>query len=242
MKQILQTLILCLVAVSAFGQIKVDPVFLEAHYENQDLSDNWLDLTVYFDITNESNDQIAIKWERILEEDCVSSWDYQNCDNNQCYSSNVTSNIDPEIGLDAPFYLGAGETFEYQYHILPRMQAGCCRAYVQFSLVDDPTNILATTEIDIKINDPDCAIVSVNDVELEALKVFPNPVSNMLQVSNNEVVETVRIYNILGTIVKEFDAKGINEFNVSDLVPGTYLVALADNDQDILKTLRITKQ
>jgi len=242
MKQILQTLILCLVTFSTFGQIKINPTITDAHFEDADLTDNWTDLIAHFDITNESDAQIALKWERVLDQDCVQGWDYQCCDNNQCYSTQVTTNIDPSIGLDAPFYLAAGETFEYQYHILPRMLAGCCTAYIHFSAVDDPTNILATAELDIKVNSPDCAVVSVTEVEVESLKLFPNPVTDVIQISSNEVVENIRIYNILGTVVREFDANGITQFDVNDLLPGTYLVALSDENQDILKTLKINKQ
>ena len=53
MKQILPTLIFCLVAVAAFGQIKVNPVVVEAHFEGEDLTNDALDLTIYFDVENE---------------------------------------------------------------------------------------------------------------------------------------------------------------------------------------------
>jgi hypothetical protein len=67
-------------------------------------------------------------------------------------------------------------------------------------------------------------------------------VTDVIQISSNEVVENIRIYNILGTVVREFDANGITQFDVNDLLPGTYLVALSDENQDILKTLKINKQ
>jgi hypothetical protein len=52
----------------------------------------------------------------------------------------------------------------------------------------------------------------------------------------------MKIYSVLGELVKELDAKGKTSFDVNDLISGTYFIALTGKENELLKTSRITKQ
>ncbi|MBK7130976.1 MAG: T9SS type A sorting domain-containing protein [Crocinitomicaceae bacterium] len=73
--------------------------------------------------------------------------------------------------------------------------------------------------------------VSLSEAEpLEDIRVYPNPVSNDLSVSfdQNSCIEKILIVNIDGKIVleKNIFSQSTAVFNVSDLVPGIYIVHL----------------
>lgn len=76
---------------------------------------------------------------------------------------------------------------------------------------------------------------------LNALKIYPNPVDNILTISFSNEITAVSIYNLLG---QEVISKTINaneaKIDVSKLNAGTYLVKVqADNEA---KTLKIIKR
>ncbi len=82
----------------------------------------------------------------------------------------------------------------------------------------DPFNILATDS---------------NSIE-NSIKLFPNPVSEMLNIENtsNYNVSNVSIYSISGALVKEINSQNsIQTISVSDLQTGLYFVKIQVNDE-----------
>lgn len=63
------------------------------------------------------------------------------------------------------------------------------------------------------------------------MKVFPNPVNDMLKIESNRKIETVRIYNISGVLVKEVNAN-INKLNVdlNAFNAGSYILKVNTDD------------
>lgn len=74
------------------------------------------------------------------------------------------------------------------------------------------------------------------------LKVYPNPASNYIKVTDNDEIDKVLIYNILGRIVKRFDAETNRKYYIQDLPKGMYIVRLLDKNQDLILTKRINKR
>jgi hypothetical protein len=75
-------------------------------------------------------------------------------------------------------------------------------------------------------------------------KVFPNPASYSIQLQDDDSkVAKIEIYNIVGKKVDEFkvERKG-DEYPISDLAKGLYLVRLYDSYGHVLLTQRISKQ
>jgi len=84
--------------------------------------------------------------------------------------------------------------------------------------------------------------LEVDDFETSnELKAFPNPVSDILNISFYQAMDSVVIYNLLG---QEVLTKSINanetSIDVSQLPQGTYLVKV--NSGDAVKTIKIIKQ
>lgn len=55
--------------------------------------------------------------------------------------------------------------------------------------------------------------VGINDNDVLRMKIFPNPVNDMLKIESNRQIETVRIFSISGVLIKEVNAN-INNLNI----------------------------
>lgn len=97
--------------------------------------------------------------------------------------------------------------------------------------VADNTNAFAIEEI--KSENP-----SVNWVE--SIKLYPNPVTDIVNITSPFKTLSVDVYNYSGKLVKTFPSLKNNEINVQDLAPGIYIVTLT-TDQGIV-TKKIIKK
>lgn len=78
--------------------------------------------------------------------------------------------------------------------------------------------------------------LSTNDVVFEKLKAYPNPVQNVLNITNNATIERVEVYNLMGQkfINTAPDSNDV-QIDVSNLNCGVYLLKIfnGDNSQSI---------
>ena len=81
-----------------------------------------------------------------------------------------------------------------------------------------------------------CTFVSINDGELEEIKIFPIPVVNELNINGN--FEDVKIYDIYGKVIIHSTDNKINTENLSE---GIYLVNISTKDGIISKLITLTK-
>ena len=71
------------------------------------------------------------------------------------------------------------------------------------------------------------------------LNIYPNPVTNQLQVFAGQIIENVRIFNIFGQLV--YSSKAINSesltVNMSDFSSGLYLVQVSSGNSSSTKKI-----
>lgn len=73
--------------------------------------------------------------------------------------------------------------------------------------------------------------ISIEKNNLIGLNVFPNPVSDILTIDNNEKIKLVQIYNIRGQEVKSIPVQKSNKnISVADLNSGVYILKVIDNN------------
>ncbi|MCY1367167.1 hypothetical protein D9M69_540900 [compost metagenome] len=83
--------------------------------------------------------------------------------------------------------------------------------------------------------------LSTEDISQDKVKLFPNPVTNVLNISGLKEVSNVAIYNLLGQeVMRKMDIDGDKQVDVSSLSPGTYLVKINTNSKT--ETYKIIKQ
>ena len=239
------TILLTIIAFSLQAQkITVSPVHSVESYDNADLTNSNLDLETHIAVGNNTDEEIQLVWTRIIKENCPEDWETAICDNVTCYFTTISSNVDPEIGLDAPFVLGPNETFnDFILHVKPKTVAGCCRVKVEFTTVEEPEVILETAVFDVGVNTADCAFsTSVQQVaEAQLVNVFPNPTSDAFTLTNNDVVKHIDLYNGIGQKLKSFDFENGEYLDVSDLNPGIYSLILKNDKGENLHTLMLNR-
>ena len=72
----------------------------------------------------------------------------------------------------------------------------------------------------------DCATAGVEEENLLAITIYPNPTSNTLFIKGNETPIKVAIYNVLGKEV--LSVKNANNINVQALPSGVYVIRISD--------------
>lgn len=75
----------------------------------------------------------------------------------------------------------------------------------------------------------------------EDLRVFPNPVNTYFEIGHSDRVSTVRIINMAGKEVKQFDFRPKETYDIAELPSGMYLVQLRDGDDEVIHTQRVKK-
>ena len=75
----------------------------------------------------------------------------------------------------------------------------------------------------------------------ESLRIYPNPTTEYISVTDNSSVEYLYIYNIIGRRVMAFPVVSGVQYSLRDLPDGMYLVSMVDEAGKILKTVRTSK-
>jgi hypothetical protein len=77
---------------------------------------------------------------------------------------------------------------------------------------------------------------------IQRVTVFPNPATDYIGLANDDGVEEIIIYNMVGLPMKRFKTSKGAKYRVADLLPGMYLIQILDSSQNIVMTQRITKK
>lgn len=76
-----------------------------------------------------------------------------------------------------------------------------------------------------------CDLLSAVDFDSDALKYYPNPFNDVLNLSFSQSIESIQIFNILGQQVFNTNLRAKDfQINLSHLSKGTYLVKAISND------------
>jgi len=80
------------------------------------------------------------------------------------------------------------------------------------------------------------ATASTTDVTVGDFNIYPNPTTNVLNISSDATINRANVYNLLGQQVKTFDVNSNRTaLNVSDLESGIYLVKITSGSKQISK-------
>lgn len=74
------------------------------------------------------------------------------------------------------------------------------------------------------------------------IRVYPNPAIDYIMVTENDNVDKVWIYNVLGKRVKAYKVETPEaKYDIRDLPKGMYIVRLIDHDGELVMTRRVNK-
>ncbi|MBK8705569.1 MAG: T9SS type A sorting domain-containing protein [Saprospiraceae bacterium] len=74
------------------------------------------------------------------------------------------------------------------------------------------------------------------------VQVYPNPTTDYFNLTDNEVVEKITVYTLLGREIKRFNYVKGEKYRVEELPRGMYLVQLTDRNGRIINTQRVSKR
>lgn len=82
--------------------------------------------------------------------------------------------------------------------------------------------------------------VSVDNVKIQDLKIYPNPTNDVLNIDTNESITSIKIFNILGQQIN-IDTTNPKQINLTNLSSGTYMVQL-HFEKFGMKTVKVLKK
>jgi len=86
----------------------------------------------------------------------------------------------------------------------------------------------------------------LNETEKTDLKIFPNPVSNILNISTKKSNLEVQLFDMQGNLILNkniYKNKNTNyELNIKDIATGNYILNLIDNNEKIFYTSKVIKK
>ncbi|MBF6608994.1 MAG: T9SS type A sorting domain-containing protein [Flavobacterium sp.] len=80
--------------------------------------------------------------------------------------------------------------------------------------------------------------LGVNDRDIAStISIFPNPVTNLLNVSSSTVMDSYKLYDVSGRLVKSAQLSGsaANQIDVSSLMSGSYILKLKSGDETVTR-------
>ena len=242
MKKILPLFIFILIADMVMAQITIDATSYEIIENDVDLTDPYYQIEQKYVVTNESSTTVDLVWYRELMGDCTATWTSQVCDNNLCYGPGSDTNDGVLAATLAP-----GESSDLlTLYVKPNGTPGCCNYRIHYFIDGNLVDTLGTVSFDVRVNDEQCLGVNSTQEELTAksIAVFPNPMTDYFQLSGNEqgIVKELAVYNLVGRQVRSFDAANMNQFDMTGLPQGIYLVGMIGAQGDVLRTVRISRQ
>jgi hypothetical protein len=180
-------------------------------------------------LTNTSDSTKTFRWYR-TEETITMGWASAICDKNACYATTVDSTT-----TDFDLILGPGDSTNLDVHIRPGGIEGNAKVKVTIVEVGNPEN---TIEGIYTFNQTSSSF----DVVSENLRIYPNPASSYFQLSNADNIASVSIYSLVGRHLKKYHAFPGEKFYIGDLDRGMYLVRMENKQNEVIKTLRLSKR
>lgn len=238
MKQIVLCIFLFVSVIAQAQVIKVEPGTVTRAFNNENLSDPSLQLQLYAKVTNLTNQEVRLKWTRVIIDQPI-DWETQVCDNNLCYTPIVSSNVDAGLNLNQPMILKPDSSFNIGLYLVPNGVGGKGTFQLIFAQTNAPNTPIDTVTFNMSVN----ATTATNDIAKSDIRVFPNPASNYFEVSNSNNLDRIMIYNLLGREVRSFRSISNGEqYNLDGLPDGLYLVSLLENKKGVVKTIRLNKR
>ena len=74
------------------------------------------------------------------------------------------------------------------------------------------------------------------------ISIYPNPATDYIKLSDDDLVANISISNMLGRKMRTFDINKSDRYEIGDLPNGLYLIQIVGKNNKILATQRLTKK
>lgn len=191
------------------------------------------EVQIGYTITN--NKDVAVDWFWDLErsEDFLDEWSIQVCDQVLCWNYG-TEQFPTGSGLGNN-QLDAGQSTVPDLHYVKvknnNVSGSGTLRFCVFS-DEDFSEVLVCTALS----------TSTSDLDTKDISIFPNPTTDYFEISADNSIATVEIYNIVGKKVVSFKHSEGNPYDVSTLRNGLYVVRVLNRRGELVKSMRLSKR
>lgn len=195
------------------------------------------DVSIHTTVTNNASLTRTYVWERTIITKPM-DWASAVCDTNLCYLPHIET---------AEFSLASGVTGPIIVHVYPdAVEAGNASVSVKVYEKGNPdVSVEAAFNFCIGLDESECQSIQVDTddvIDLSTLSIYPNPARDYIMISQNDFVDQLTIYNIVGQPISTYQVYDGERYDVSNLSAGLYLARMTDKDGNIVKTMRVYKQ
>jgi len=183
------------------------------------------EVAAYARVKNNSPQTKTFFWHRTVIAQ-TPGWTSMVCDKNFCYPATVNVK---------QFSLNPGEEARLDIRIYPKGGEGKAAIDIKVTEVGNENNS-ATAHYNFN------HAPLTTESDKAALKVFPNPAKDYFTISDNDMVHSIVIYNILGKPLKTLRVANGLHYDITDLPEGLYLIRMLKANGSTLKTVRLNKQ
>ena len=170
---------------------------------------------------------VNLTWEREIIE-LAEEWQTAVCDVNACYLPHVNS-----MG----FELDAESDGNLDVHVYPNDTEGYAIVKVTLTDATSEDNTISAVYYFNRTVSSTSAVRITN-----AIKVFPNPASDIMMVEEHPAAHEVVIYSLDGKVIHSQRLAGMTPINISHLKSGNYIINILDTNGGKASTNILTKQ
>ncbi len=222
MQQYLLLFFLLLSAGQLSAQVTLDPQQIVV----AEVSPDSTQVIGYSRVKNNADATRTYRWVRTVRS-LSEGWETAVCDTNLCYLPHVDS---------MEFELSAQLEANLNVYVYPNELEGSAIVEVKVFDVDNPEHSATAVYY---FNEAPSNTPKRN--RHRNLQVYPNPTRNIFQVSDNEIVGRVILFNLLGRPLKTYSYVPGDLYRLDELPKGTYLVQLQDREGRVLVTRALNK-
>jgi hypothetical protein len=140
---------------------------------------------------------------------------------------------------------------DYGYAIYPHLPDGLTLDSNTGIISGTPTTVMPSTDFTVTASNPDGTssfVINITIGQLELsnfdssfIKVYPNPVQDVLTIASSNSISKIKIFNLLGQeILSKSNLSPLENFTISNWANGWYFVkATIENS---IKTIKVLKQ
>lgn len=227
MKTNLLLFLFAFLSVGAFSQVEVT-FENEQDYLLYTLGEVNSIKQIGYSVKNVSDENVSWYFKVEKEDNFPDDWRIQICDSEQCYNFNVLTGLFENV-------LEPGQATDFKNTYIKVLSNGVSgEGSLVLSLYSDKNleNELFTSQ----------SYSFTEETSYDDLVIYPNPTTDYFRLQNDNDVSQVSIQNIVGKEVAKYAHRSGNEYNVSDLRNGMYLVRMSDDKGKVIKTLRLSKR
>jgi Secretion system C-terminal sorting domain len=225
MRYTLLLLLFCLEILRGHAQ---STITITPQVQNVNVNSDSIEIRAKATIKNTSTTTKKFTWKRSILS-LTSGWATNVCDSKGCWVPSV--DVAPEVIELAP-----NATSNMDVYIRPEKKAGAATVEVKVFEVGNETNtvtgrwLFSTTTKTREAN--------ANNTNI---RIYPNPTIDYFQITEDDGIDKVVIYNIIGRQMRTYKVTDNGKYNVNDLPEGLYIIRLLAANGATVKTIRLSR-